>query len=128
MFDDDTVDELPPGPRRQISAGDLKLLQLAARAIGAVRVEEIDGEEWVNLHFEGGSTKLNWNPLLFSDDTLELAASLDLTIVTSGYGPSVTSKSGEVLAAHPECANAEKLGIIKRQVVRAAAERGKRMK
>jgi hypothetical protein len=78
--DFDTVDELPAGPRRSIPEADRELLELAARALGAVRVEDVDGEEWVNLHFEDQPTLFGWNPLLHSDDALFVAVRLRLRI------------------------------------------------
>ena len=50
----DDLDELPAAPRIDISEVDLALLERAARAIGAVRVEVVDGEGYVNLHFADG--------------------------------------------------------------------------
>lgn len=44
LDDDDGVDELPAAPCRQIPDADRQLLELAARALGAVQVEEVDGE------------------------------------------------------------------------------------
>lgn len=59
-----------------LSAADLELLTQAARAIGTIRVEVVDGEEWVNLHFSDGTIVYGWNPLRHSDDTLDLAVRL----------------------------------------------------
>ena len=76
--DDDGPDGMPLQPPRGpgLSAADLELLTLAGRALGAVRVEIIDGESWVNLHFADGSTMWNWNSLLHCDDAFVLAARL----------------------------------------------------
>lgn len=63
-----------------LSDVDLELLTLAARALGAVRVEPIEGENWVNLHFADGSTVYNWNPLQHNDDTFSLLVKLGLKI------------------------------------------------
>lgn len=78
--DIDTVDELPAPPRKDIAPADLELLVLAARALGAVRTEEVDGEGYLNLHFADGSTVFAWNPLIHSDDAFNLAVDLWLAI------------------------------------------------
>lgn len=64
----------PHGPG--LSTDDLELLTLAARAIGAVQVEHVDGEQWVNLHFADGSVVYGWNPKRHSDDALDLSVRL----------------------------------------------------
>jgi hypothetical protein len=68
----DNVDELPAAPRVDIPDADLVLLERAARAIGAARVEVVDGEGYVNLHFADGSVVHSWNPLIFGGDALDL--------------------------------------------------------
>ena len=84
LDDDDTVDELPAAPRQAIPAADRELLELAGRALGAAQVEDVEGENWVNLHFADGSTVFNWNPLVHSDDMLNLAALLRIDIDWEG--------------------------------------------
>ena len=64
--------EPPERPRVDIPEADLALLERAARAIGAVRVEVVDGEGFVNLHFDDGSIVHSWNPLIFGGDALDL--------------------------------------------------------
>ena len=76
----DDLDELPPTPRFDIPAADLVLLERAARAIGAVRVEVVDGEGYVNLHFADGSVVHSWNSLMFSGDAFDLAVRLRLEV------------------------------------------------
>jgi hypothetical protein len=76
----DDLDELPAAPRIDIPATDLVLLERAANAIGAVRIEVVDGEGYVNLHFADGSVVHSWNPLMFSGDALDLAVRLRLEI------------------------------------------------
>ena len=76
----DDLDELPAAPRIDIPATDLVLLERAANAIGAVRVEVVDGEGYVNLHFADGSVVHSWNPLVFSGDAFDLAVRLRLEI------------------------------------------------
>jgi hypothetical protein len=76
----DDLDELPAPLRVDIPAADLVLLERAARAIGAVRVEVVDGEGYVNLHFADGSVVHSWNPLIFSGDALDLAVKRRLEI------------------------------------------------
>lgn len=82
--DFDTVDELPARPRKSIPEADRQLLELAARAIGAVRVEDIEGENWINLHFADGSVVYAWNSLMHSDDMLNLSALLRIDIAWEG--------------------------------------------
>lgn len=123
-LDEDTVDELPARPRRTIAQADRELLELAARALGAVRVEDVDGEEWLILHFADGSIRHGWNPLLHSDDVLDLAVVLCMNIEVTG---------GEwvyACAAYGNCseqAGGNKLAAVRRAIVRAAAEVGQRM-
>jgi hypothetical protein len=74
------LEELPERPRMDISETDLMLLERAARAIGAVRVEVVDGEGFVNLHFADGAVVHSWNSLMFSGDAFDLAVRLRLEI------------------------------------------------
>jgi len=74
--DDDLIDELPAPPRKSIPEADRELLHLAARAIGAVRVDDVEGEQWLSLHFGDGTVAHGWNALLFYSDTFELAVQL----------------------------------------------------
>jgi hypothetical protein len=83
MMDNEIVGdlgELPERPIVDIPEADLALLERAARAIGAVRVEVVDGEGYVNLHFAGGSVVHSWNPLMFSGDAFDLAVRLRLEV------------------------------------------------
>jgi hypothetical protein len=119
--DDDANGQLlrPRGPG--ISAGDLELLKLAARALGAVRVEEVDGENWLHLYFSDGSTIWSWNSLLHSDDALNLLADLSIDVLQS-------STTLEALAVAPmqrvmnEPWGEDKRAATRRAVTRAAAE------
>ena len=76
----DDLDELQRQPRVDIPEADLVLLERAARAIGAVRVEVVDGEGYVNLHFADGSAVHSWNSLMFSGDAFDLAVRLRLEV------------------------------------------------
>ncbi|MBD8654091.1 hypothetical protein IFT68_00430 [Oxalobacteraceae sp. CFBP 13730] len=69
---DDNLDELPAAPRVDILDADLVLLERAARAIGASRLDVVDGEGYVNLHFASGPVVHSWNPLIFGGDALDL--------------------------------------------------------
>lgn len=119
-------DYLPTRPSKDIPAADMDLLELAARAIGA-ELDEIDGEEWVNLHFKDGSKAYAWNPLVYGDDALNLMAALQMQVdynargqhstggVTVACGPNIylsEPKDGDVAAA------------TRRAITRAAAEFG----
>jgi hypothetical protein len=124
----DDLDELPAPPRKSIPEADRLLLELAARAIGAVRVEDVDGEEWLILHFADGTETHGWNPLLFYGDTFELAVSLELDIMHRVVG----GKRVEVLAPGGPLTQEfyEGPGILPacRAVVRAAAVIGQSMR
>jgi hypothetical protein len=109
-------DQLPAPPRKAIPEADRQLLELAARAIGAVKVEDVEGENWVNLHFADGSVVYAWNSLVHSDDMLNLAAALRIDI--DWEGDSVVFADGnwsEPTIDNPAAA-------ARRAVTRAAAE------
>lgn len=121
---DDDLDELPAPPRRSLPPEDCALLELAARAIGCVRFEEVEGEEYANLHFADGSVMHAWNPLAFSGDALELAVKLILDVCIS---------SGTVCVGDARCVewlaeghlNDDPLADTRHAITRAAAEIGK---
>lgn len=126
--DDDLVDELPAPPRKSIPEADRELLHLAARAIGAVRVDDIEGEQWLILHFADGSAMNGWNPIVHSDDAFELLVWFQMQVDYTGRGHRST---GDVaVACGPNICSVEpKEGDVsaatRRAVVRAAAEIGK---
>jgi hypothetical protein len=133
--DDDGPDGMPLRPRGPgLSAEDLELLKLAARALGAVRIEEVEGEAWLNLYFADGSTAWNWNPLLHGDDTLNLSIDLNIEIRyhLAGNVPGVTATCASDSRV-PVCrepwtpAATNKRTATRRAVTRAAAEIGKAM-
>jgi len=115
----DDLDELPAPPRVDIPDADLVLLERAARAIGAVRVEVVDGEGYVNLHFADGSVVHSWNPLMFSGDALDLAVRRRLEVyiheqdtrAVSGNLESATEQHGDDAGA-----------ATRRAITRAAGE------
>jgi len=119
----DDLDELPAAPRVDIPATDLMLLERAARAIGAVRMEVVDGEGYVNLHFANGSVVHSWNPLAFSGDALELAVKLNIHVL----------RFQTMATAHPLVAtwgcderdDGDPLGATRRAITRAASQIGK---
>ncbi len=116
LDDYETVDELPAPPRKEIAAADRELLELAARALGAVRVEDVEGETWVNLHFADGSVAYAWNSLMHSDDMLNLSAMLHIDIVWLGDSDVLADGS----SSEPTSENA--VAACRRAVTRAAAE------
>jgi len=122
LDDDDTVDELPARPRQVIPVADRELLELAARALGAVHVEDVEGEEWLNLHFADGSTVNHWNPLVHGDDTFNLSTDTRMQI---------TQRVDEVRIGHRsipalyEPVGDDRRAATRRAVTRAAAEVGK---
>lgn len=124
-LDDDTVDELPAPPRKHIPAADRELLELAARAIAVVRVEDVDGEQWLILHFADGTVVHGWNPLLFYGDTFELGARLRIGTDHSKFCVHACDDHGNDLAT--EDVASDRVAASARAVVRAAAEIGKAM-
>jgi len=94
------LDELPERPRVDISESDFVLLERAARAIGAVRVEVVDGEGYVNLHFTDGSVVHSWNPLVFSDDALNLVVRCRLQVYVQEQATLVMNADLEWASEH----------------------------
>jgi hypothetical protein len=115
------VDELPAAPRKSIPEADRELLELAARALGAVRVEDVDGEEWLILHFADATEVHGWNSLLFYGDTFELAVKIGADLVTSTGRADVYCKGTRVSEYHGD----NPVAAAARAVTRAAAEVGK---
>jgi len=110
----------PPGrPRVDIPEADLALLERAARAIGAVRVEVVDGEGFVNLHFADGSVVHSWNPLMFSGDALDLAVRSRLEIYIHEKDTSAMT-ADLTLANEPHGKDAG--AATRRAITRAAGE------
>ena len=126
--DDDGPDGMPLRPRRPgLSAEDLEPLTLAARALGAVRIEEVDGEAWLNLHFTDGSTMWNWNPLLHSDDAFNLQVTLRMDVRVGTQNHTVTVGWGAGIGCVEEAFDSEDVAAARIAVTRAAAEIGKAM-
>lgn len=121
--DDDGPDGMPLQPPRGpgLCAEDLELLKLAARALGAVRIEEVEGEAWLNLHFADGSTMWNWNPLRHGDDTFNLAVDLNIDVLQSAV-----SQEAQAVAPMQRVVNVrwgdDKRVATRLAVTRAAAE------
>lgn len=119
----DDADELPASSWIDIPEADLVLLKKAGSAIGAVRVELVDGEGYVNLYFADGSVVHSWNPLTFSGDALELAVKLNIHVL----------RFHTMTTAHPlvaswgcdEADNGDALAGARRAITRAASETGK---
>jgi hypothetical protein len=129
-YDDiEEVDELPAPPRKQLDPADFELLVLASRALGAIRVETVEGEQWVNLHFEDGSTMFGWNPLRHSDDTFNLIVKLRLTLEV--FHDRAVAKthfihSGQAKFIFAEVMTGDDAPVAtRRAITRAAAEIGK---
>lgn len=120
---DDDLDELPAPPRRDIPEADRKLLEMAARALGVVRFEEVEGEGWANLHLEDGSTMFHWNPLVHSDDALELAVKLVISITRRAIDdPFVDAHAVGAKRGCFESLEPDPSAATRRAIVRAAAE------
>lgn len=125
----DDLDELPPRPRREIPAADRELLELAGRALGALLVEDVEGENWVNLHFADGTVAHGWNSLLFSGDTFELEVELNIEVrfhlagAPPGVSATVADDSRLPVCREPWAPEAgNKSAAARRAVTRAAAE------
>ena len=115
----DDLDELPAPSRVDIPAIDLALLERAARAIGAVRVEVVDGEGYVNLHFADGSVVHSWNPLMFSGDAFDLAVRLRLEIYI--HEQDTTAMTGDLKLAN-EPHGDDVSAATRRAITRVAGE------
>jgi hypothetical protein len=115
--DDSDQGEPPAPPRTAIPEPDLQLLELAARALGAVRIETIEGEQWVNLHFEDGSTVFGWNPLRHSDDTFTMMVRLHLLDEHADFTYKLAEEQGRD--------GVDQVVAARRAAVRAAAEIGR---
>jgi hypothetical protein len=118
----DDLDDLPAAPRIDIPAADLVLLERAAKALGAVRVEVIDGEGYVNLHFANGSVVHSWNPLAFSGDALELAVKLNINVLR--FDAMTTAQPLFATWACDERDDGDALAATRRAITRAASEIG----
>lgn len=122
--DDDGDFEMPARPRNDIAPADLALLKLAARAIGA-EFEEVDGEQWGNLHFADGSIEYHWNSLVHGDNTLDLSVRLELDIlhrVVGGKRIETLAPGGPLTQEFYEGDQAAAMVATRRVVTRAAAE------
>jgi hypothetical protein len=116
------LDGLPAAPRIDIPAADLVLLKRAARAINAVRVEVVDGEGYVNLHFADGSVVHSWNSLMFSGDALELAVKLNINVLR--FDAMTTAQPLFATWACDERDDGDALAATRRAITRAASEIG----
>lgn len=115
----DDMDELPAPPKVDIPESDLALLERAARAIGAVRVEVVDGEGFVNLHFADESVVHSWNPLMFSGDALDLAVRCRLRIcIYDRDSQAMTADLKSVCEPHGDDASS----ATRRAITRGAGE------
>lgn len=130
--DDDDEHGMPLRPPRGpgLSAADLDLLTLAARAIGA-RAEAVDGEQWMILHFADGTEAHGWNSLLLSGDALELAVRLRISItidsldICASWAAIGLQPMVDGVADLYEEVGEDALAATRRAVTRAAAEIGK---
>jgi hypothetical protein len=94
------------------------LLERAARAIGANRVEVVDGEGYVNLHFTDGLVVHCWNPLHFRGDALDLVVALKLNVYVYDQETRVLSRN---LQSTTEQHGADATAATCRAIVRTAA-------
>jgi hypothetical protein len=116
----DDLDELPAPPRKDISEDD----ELAARALGCVRIEEVDGEGYLNLYFADGTVVYAWNSLVHSDDAFNLQVQLGLNVITNIQERRSVAASGD----RDRCTeywnqHADARAATRRAVTRAVAQR-----
>lgn len=112
---------------------DVELLKFAAKAVGIADLRCTEtmiktGRCYYPNDSEASDVVTRWNPLTDDGDALRLAVSLGMTIGTHAMGIYVKDTTQKMLAAHPECTNAEQHAAVRRTIVRAAAEIGKAMK
>ena len=126
LSDDDGPDGMPLQPPRGpgLSADDLELLTLAARALGA-KVEVVEGEQWVVLHFADGAVVYGWNPLMINGDAFELQVQLRMDVRIGTQNHTVTVGWGAGIGCVEEVFDREDVAAGRRAVTRAAAEIGK---
>jgi hypothetical protein len=120
--DDDDKHGVPVQPSRGpgIPAADLELLTLAARAIGAVRVETVDGENWLVLHFADGTVVHGWNSMQFSGDAFEMLVRLQMHV--EAYDDSVEVFFGEGGHVEEGFTGTDPYAATRLAATRAAAE------
>jgi hypothetical protein len=115
----DDLDKLPAPPAPVAPDRLPECRRAAARAIGAVHVEVVDGEGYVNLHFADGPVVHSWNPLMFSGDAFDLAVRLRLEIY-------IHEQDTTVMTADLKLANeqhgADAGAATRRAITRVAAE------
>jgi hypothetical protein len=113
------LEDLPERSRVDIPETDLVLLERAARAIRAVRVEVVDGEGHVNVHFEDTPVLHSWNPLIFSADVFDLAVRLRLEIYIHEHDTCVMTANLK-LANEPHGDDAS--AAMRRAIIHVAGE------
>jgi hypothetical protein len=115
---------------------DLELLVMAAKAAGIQHVDyenvDYDGCAGLVIVGEHGQHLHGWNPLADDGDALRLAAKLGLELNTDGRGLGAHTIQGtklqeEAHATAPECSEADHMRLLRRCIVRAAAEIGSKM-
>ena len=122
--DDDDEIGMPVQPPRGpgLPEADLELLALAAYAFGAVRVESVDGENWLHLHFANGTTAFHWNPLVHGDDALALSVRLKLDVTHRVVGGQRVEVIPAGVSVTVEPYNGDPYAATRRAITRAAAE------
>ncbi|SEQ89682.1 hypothetical protein SAMN04244573_02469 [Azotobacter beijerinckii] len=106
---------------------DRELLELAAKAAG-LRVVDRSAPISLRVESDGCKSGVHWNPLTDDGDALRLAVDLNLSIKAFEDGCDICdSESGEEIeTAHLE-PNGCHYSMIRRAIVRAAAEIGRNM-
>jgi hypothetical protein len=121
--DDDGPDGMPLSPRGAgLSDSDLELLTLAARAFGAIRVECVEGENWLHLHFANETTAFHWNPLVHGDDALALSVRLKLDVTHRVVGGERVEVIPAGMSVTVEPYNGDPYAATRRAITRAAAD------
>lgn len=100
---------------------DSELLGLAAKAIGEKIVVEVDG--WMMLRGQ----EEGWNPLISDGDALRLVSSLWLSVDWYSDQVEVIGGQGNALETFNRADSFGKSAALRRAIVRAAAEIGRKM-
>ena len=106
-----------------MSMSDRELLELAAKAAGVDVMGFVECHSGIMVERADGGW---WDPLEDDGDALRIAIQLNMTICTHGMG--VYAGDVEIsLASAPECTDEDRPRIVRRCIVRAAAQIGKSM-
>lgn len=105
-------------------ASDRELLELAAKAAGAIWIDETWPEDLPGLMLDFGDGTTSWNPLNDDGDAFRLAVKLRIDVVYTGiHMPQVHALFG-VRGQETEIMLDDEFAAVRRAIVRAAAKIG----